>query len=527
MYQIVDVPAFLSALTILGTSAGSWGWIVPGLLVGLAFGAMPGMTITMAMAIVMPMSLHMEFLSGIVFLTSVYTGAGFGGSVPAILLNIPGTTASVATTFDGYPMAQRGLHNEALGYALFSSTLCGIFGYVLLLFVVKPMADIVLKVGPVEMFAVAVWGLLLLGSLGSTYVTRGLLAVAFGVLLGTVGMNTAGFVRGAMGIPELLDGISTVPAMLGLLAASQLLNMAGKDYIIQGESARKISLRRILSGCWGTFRYTGLMFRGSVIGIVIGALPGVGSSIANLLSYAEAKRSARDGGLSFGEGNPAGVIASESAVASGEGGSMATMLALGIPGGGATAILLAAFMMHNIVPGPAFIDQQKDMVYAIILNNIVQGVLLLFVGIAFIYAVSNVVRVRTRYMLPAILAVCCMGTYSIDGSAGGPITLFVFAVLGYVMVRFEYPVAATVVGLVLGRLLETEFLRTWQVSGGHPSYILERPGAIGILVCMVASLGLTAWGKRKAELAERRMAAELIAQAGQPADAAVGAATRP
>lgn len=496
MDLLIDVPAFLRALNILATSAGSWGWIVPGLVIGLIFGAMPGMSVTMAMAVCMPFSLHMDFLSGVVFLTSVYTGAGFGGSVPAILLKIPGTTSSVATTFDGYPMAQRGLHNEALGYALFASTLCGIFGYVVLLFVVKPMADIVLKVGPLEMFVIGIWGLLLLGSLGGTYVSRGLLAVAFGILLGTVGMNTAGFIRGTMGMPELLDGISTVPAMLGLLAASQLLGMAARDYVIRGKEMRRISLRRILDGCWGTFRYTGLMLRGSVIGIIIGALPGVGSSIANLLAYADAKRAAKDP-EEFGRGNPAGVVASESAVASGEGGSMATMLALGIPGGGATAILLAAFMMHNIVPGPSFIDQQKDMAYAIILNNIVQGIALLFVGIAFIYAASSVVRVRTRYMLPAVLAVCCLGTYSVDGSMAGPLTLFVFAIIGYLMVRFDYPVAAAVVGLVLGRLLETEFLRSMQVSGGDLSYVLERPAAIAIFALMVLSLAATAWSKRR------------------------------
>ena len=495
MFNLINGPAFFSALEILGSSAGSWGWIVPGLIVGLVFGSLPGTSITMAMALVLPLSMHMDFFSAVVFLTSVYTGAGFGGSVPAILMNIPGTTASVATTFDGYPMAQAGLHNEALGYALFSSTLCGIFGYVVLLFLVEPMANIVLKIGPVEMFAVAIWGLLLLGSLGGRYVSRGLFAVVFGVLIGTVGMNTAGFIRGTMGIPELLDGVSIVPAMLGLLAASQLLTLAKSEYILNSEGARTISLRRILDGCVGTFRYPGVMFRGSMIGIFIGAIPGVGSSIANLMSYAETKRNAKDGDT-FGQGNPAGVIASEAAVASGEGGSMATMLALGIPGGGATAILLAAFMMHNIVPGPSFIEQHKDMTYAIILNNIIQAIALLVVGVAFIYVVSNVVRVKTD-MLPAILVISVMGTYSVDGSISGPITLFLAAIVGYFMVKFEYPVAGAVVGLVLGRMLETEFLRSYQVSGHKFSYILERPAAIGIILVMVLSLGATAWSKRR------------------------------
>jgi putative tricarboxylic transport membrane protein len=518
---MIDYAAFGSALDIMSTSLASWGWIVPGLIVGLIFSAIPGVSITMAMAIVLPMSLYMDFFPAVVFLTSVYTGAGFGGSVPAILMNIPGSPSSLATTFDGYAMSRKGQHNEALGYALFASTLCGILGYVLLLVVVEPMADVVLRIGPVEMFAVAIWGMLLLGSLGSAYVTRGLLAATLGVLLGTVGMNTAGFVRGTMGLPNLLDGISPVPAMIGLLAAGQLLTLAGKDYIIDAEGARKVSLGRILAGCWGTFRYPGVLVRGSIIGIVIGAVPGVGSSVGNLIAYAETKRTSRDA-HTFGTGNPKGVIAAESAVASAEGGSMATMLALGIPGGGATAILLAAFMMHNIVAGPSFVENQRDMVYAIILNNIAQAVILLPVGIAFIYAASNVVRVRTRYILPAILVIATLGTYSIDGTITGPITLFIFAIIGFGLARFQYPVAATVVGLLLGRMLETEFLRSYQLSGGDPLYLLERPAAMGILAVMAFSLLMTAWSKRRqarAEAEEAEAARRLEEETAIPSDA--------
>jgi len=327
------------------------------------------------------------------------------------------------------------------------------------------------------------------------------------VLLGTVGMNTAGFIRGTMGMPHLLDGVSPVPAMIGLLASGQLLTLAGKDYILDAESARTVSLRRILSGCWKTFRYPGVLVRGSIIGIVIGAVPGVGSSIGNLIAYAETKRTAKDRDT-FGKGNPKGVIAAESAVASAEGGSMATMLALGIPGGGATAILLAAFMMHNIVAGPSFIQNQKDMVYAIILNNIVQAVALLAVGIAFIYAASNVVRVRTRYILPAILVIATLGTYAVEGSVSGPITLFIFSLIGFALVKYEYPVAAVVVGLLLGRMLETEFLRSYQLSGGDPLYVLERPGAMALIAVMLFSFGMTAWSKRRmARLEAKEIAA--------------------
>jgi putative tricarboxylic transport membrane protein len=505
---MMDFHAMMGGLELMAGSFASWGWIVPGLVVGLVFSAIPGVSISMAMAIVLPLSLYMDFFPSVVFLTSVYTGAGFGGSVPAILMNIPGSPTSYATTFDGYAMAKKGQHNEALGYALFASTLCGIAGYLLLLVVVEPLANIVLKIGPFEMFAVAVWGMLLLGSLGTKYATRGFLAASIGVLLGGIGMNTAGFVRATFGFPELLNGIAPVPAMIGLLASGQLLSLASKDYILDAESAREVSVKKILAGCWGTFKYPGVLLRGSIIGIIIGAVPGVGSSVGNLIAYAETKRTAKDS-ASFGKGNPKGVVAAESAVASAEGGSMATMLALGIPGGGATAILLAAFLMHNIVPGPAFIQNQKEMVYAIIFNNIVQAILLLVVGIAFIYVACNVVKIRTRYVLPAILVIAVMGTYAVEGSISGPITLFVFSIIGFALVKFQYPVAAVVVGILLGRMLETELLRSNQLSGGDFLYILNRPAALVIVAIMVFSLGMTFIGKKRQARAEKAEAAAL------------------
>lgn len=502
---MLDFPAMLGGIHLMVGSVASWGWIVPGLIVGLVFAAIPGITIAMAMAIVLPMTLYMDFFPSVVFLTSVYTGAGFGGSVPAILMNIPGTPTSYATTFDGYAMAQKGQHNEALGYALFASTLCGIAGYLVLLVVVEPLANIVLKIGPFEMFMVAVWGMTLLGSLGSKYASRGMLAAVLGLLIGTLGMNTAGYIRGTFGSPELLNGIAPVPAMIGLLASSQLLNLATKDYILQADSAREVSLKRILAGCLGVFKFPAVLIRGSIIGIIIGAVPGVGSSIGNLIAYSEAKRTSKDRDT-FGKGNPKGVVAAEAAVASSEGGSMATMLALGIPGGGATAILLAAFLMHNIVPGPSFIQNQKEMVYAIIMNNIIQCVLLLFAGIAFIYAACNVVKLRTRYVLPAILMIAVLGTYAVEGSMSGPATLFFFSILGFGLVRFNYPVAAVVVGILLGRMLETELLRANQVSGGDVLFILHRPMALTIAALMIFSLGMTMIGKRRQARADAKAA---------------------
>jgi len=493
---MIDLSALSSALTILTSGFAAWVWVIPGLAIGLVFGALPGISITMAMALFLPMTLYLDFLSAIIFLTSIFTGAGFGGSVPAILMNIPGTSSAVATTFDGYPMARKGLHNEALGAALGASVVGALISYIVLFFLIVPLSNIVIRMGPLEMLGIAVWGLLMLGSLTGVSLLRGMIAGCFGVLLGTIGMNTVGYLRGTMGIPELLDGVPTVPALMGLLAASALFGLVNSNFIIESTSGRKLSAPRMLVGFFSVLKHKVVQLRGSAIGIVIGATPGVGSSVSNLLSYAEAKRNSQDPS-SFGQGNIEGVIAAESANSSSEGGSMATMLALGIPGGGATAVLLAAFAMHNVVGGPNFIDNSKDIVYVIILSNIGQCLLLFPVGFLFIYITSSLVKVPLRFLIPVVLVAASFGAYAINGSPAGPVTLCVFAVIGWVLARYKYPPAAVVVGMLLGGLLESEALKTMQLSDGHLGYILERPGAIAIFILIIVSMWLAARGKRK------------------------------
>jgi putative tricarboxylic transport membrane protein len=236
-----------------------------------------------------------------------------------------------------------------------------------------------------------------------------------------------------------------------------------------------------------------------MIGILIGAAPGVGSSVSNLLSYAEAKRKSKDPD-SFGTGNVEGVIAAESANNSGEGGSMATMLALGIPGGGATAVLLAAFAMHNVVVGPTFIDTRMDMVYAIIVNNIAQCIILIPVGFGFIYLASSIVRVPLSYLIPVIFVLATFGSFAIDGTMAGPVTLAIFSVIGWVLARYKYPAPAAVIGLLLGSMMEDEALKTYQLSNGNPWYFLDRPGAMILMALIILSVGASLWAKHKHKL---------------------------
>ena len=484
---MLDLPAISDAITLLTSSWAPWLVILPGLLIGLVFAAVPGLSISIAMAIFLPLTIYLDFLPALLFLSAIFTGGTFGSAIPAILMNIPGAAAAVGTTFDGFPMAQQGRHNEALGIALAASCIGAGLGYVILLLMVEPISGFVLKLGPTEMFVVAVWGITLIAALRGRHMARGLLAVIFGLLLGTVGMSPRGSVRGTFNSLYLLDGIPVIPAMIGMFAAAELFTLMRAGYLVEQAEQRRLDFRGILRGCRQTLRYPGVVLQGTLIGTLIGAVPGVGAAVANLLSYSEARRRAPDS-ATFGKGNPKGVVAAESANSSSEAGSMATLLALGIPGGGATAVMLGAFAMHNITGGPRFISDQKDIVYAIIFSNFAQVGILVFIGLGFIFVSSSIVKVPVRLLVPSVLALAVLGAFALTGNLAGPVTLAVFAVLGWFMRRYDYPVAATVIGLLLGRMAEGELLRSYQISGGQLDYLAGRPITLVLALLLLLSL---------------------------------------
>ena len=484
---MIDQAAFLAAVDLLSRNWQPWIVVPPGLLIGLVFGAIPGLSVPVAMAVFLPITAYMDFLPAILFLTAIFTAGSFGGSIPAILINIPGTAAAVATSFDGYPMAQQGRHSQALGLALAASTIGTAIGYVILFLFVSPIAETVLLLGPFEMFVIALWGLTLIAALNQGSFAKGLLAGILGILIGLIGFSARGDIRGTMGSMMLLDGVATTPALIGLFAASELFRLIRSDYLVADEGNRTISFRMILDGVAAAFRYPVVWVRGGLLGVIIGAIPGVGSSVANLVSYAETRRRAQDSS-GFGRGDPRGVVASESANSSSEGGSMATLLALGIPGGGATAVMLSAFAMHNVTGGPRFISENMDTIYAIILGNFAQVFMLMVVALGFVFVASAVVRVPVRYLVPTVIVLAVYGSYSLIGNMSGPLTVLVFAILGWFLRRHGYPVAAVVIGLLLGSIAEGELLRSYQMSGGDPAFILTRPIAMVLATLLVASL---------------------------------------
>lgn len=486
---MIDFVALASAFDILLGSWQPWLVVIPGLIIGLIFGSIPGLSIPVAMAVFLPLTVYMDFLPAVLFLTAIFTGGGFGSGIPAILMNIPGTASAVGTAFDGYPMSQQGKHSLALGIALTSSTVGCAVGYIILMLFVNSMAEAVLKLGPTEMFLVAAWGLTLIAALGSDDFSKGLIAGLMGVLISAIGMSGTGEIRGTMGMIYLLDGVPAVPALIGLFAASELFRLIGQNYIVSDEEKRKISFKQILEGVRATFRYPGIVIRGSFIGVLVGAIPGVGASVANLISYSATKRRSAHPER-FGKGEPAGVVAAEAANSSSEGGSMATLLALGLPGGAATAVMLSAFEMHNITGGSRFMSENLDIVYSIILGNFAQVILLFIIGLGFVFVASSVVRVPLNYLIPTVFVLAIFGSFSLTGNMVGPITVFVFSLIGWLMRRYDYPVAAMVIGLLLGKMAEGELIRSYQISGGQVSFLLQRPIALVILALLVLSIVL-------------------------------------
>ena len=483
----MNINDVIGGFSLLFSDMSVWLIVIPGILIGLIFGAIPGLQISMAMAIFLPLTLYMDFMQAMLFLTAIFTGGSFGGSIPAILMNIPGTSSSIATTFDGYPMSVRGEHNTALGIGLGASCIGVILGYSLLFFLIGPISEMVLKLGPAEMAAVILWGITLIASLSGANLNKGIISGLIGLLIGTVGYSEVGVARGTMGSVYLLDGIPAIPAMMGMFAASELFKLVNSHYLVEDKSLRKVSVRKIFAGFLHAFHYPVALIRGSFIGIFVGSVPGVGSSVASLLSYIQAKRKAKNP-ETFGKGNPAGIVAAEAANSTSEAGSMATLLALGIPGGGATAVMLAAFAMHNITGGPQFIREQTDVVYAIIFANFGQAFLLIILGLIFIPLLANIVKVPMNYLVPSVLAVAVFGAFGLTGDLTGPITVMVFAIIGWLFKRFDYSVPAAVIGILLGGMAEESLIFSYQISGGMWSYVLERPVTIFILIMLVVSL---------------------------------------
>jgi putative tricarboxylic transport membrane protein len=468
-------------------------YMVSGVTLGVVVGALPGLTGSLGLALMLPFTYTMDPLSALVFLLAIYSGGLFGGGITSILINTPGSTANIATLMDGYPMTQKGQADRALGIGLSSSVLGGIIGCIFLAFVMRPLAVVSLKFGPAEMFMVAVFGLTVIGSL-SKNITKSLFAGLLGILLGTIGMSNIGTIRGSFGSMFLLDGIPLIPALIGFLALPEMLKLAGKEFVMG--DVRKTSARGIIAGFRDTLAHPITAIRSAIIGVVVGVMPAAGATVASILSYNQAKQWS-DEPERYGTGIPEGIIAGETANNASQGGAMATMLVLGIPASANTAMLIGALILQGWVPGPSLFREHADIVFASISSLFLNQFVMLGVGIVICTFASKIITLPTKYLVPCLLVFTMLGAFSSRSAVFDVGMMFTFGVLGWLMQMSNFPTMPVVLGIILGPIADKELLRIVQIYSGNYGELLTKPIAVILLVLSLISISLPAILERR------------------------------
>ena len=460
-------------------------YMFSGVFFGLILGALPGLTGTLGIALMLPFTYSMSPLTALVFLLSIYSGGLFGGAITAIMINTPGSPANIATMLDGYPMMKKGMASEALGLALTSSVIGGIIGCIFLLLITEPLATLSLKFGPAEMFMVAIFGLSVVGSLGNDPL-KGIFSGLFGILLGTIGMNANGIERGTFGVLYLLDGIPLIPCLIGFLSLPEILSLISQQYVVSGKISNP-SLLKILSAWKEIMKRPVQVISTSVLGVIVGIMPAAGATVASLLSYNQSKQLSKRRNL-FGPGIPEGIIASDTANNASEGGAMSTMLVLGIPGSASTAMLLGALMLQGWVPGPSLFIDHRDIIYASISSLFLQQFVMYIVGLLLCLCAAYVLKVPVRYLIPCVLMFMVLGAFANRNAFFDAGLMLVFGVLGYIMKANDFPVMPTVLGIILGPIADRELLRTVQMYSGNYFAAFQKPIVLVLLFISIASI---------------------------------------
>ena len=450
--------------------------IVIGVIIGIMVGAMPGLSPSTGVALLVPFSYTMSPSLAVILLVSIYISANYGGSITAVLINTPGTPAAAATAIDGYPMTLKGEAGKALGMSLIASTVGGIFGVIILIVFAVPLARLAIGFHPADYFALAIFGLTTVGSLGGGNVSKAMVAVFFGLMINTVGLDPiSGVSRFTFGIDALYDGFSLIPALIGLFALSVVFTAFEKGEFGPITVGTVTGNFPTLLESWKT-RYT--IVRSSVLGTIIGIFPGAGATIASFISYNIAQRISKEP-ETFGKGAMDGVAASEAANSSSVGGALIPLLALGIPGSATDAVLIGALQLHDITPGPLLFETNPEIVYGIFASLIIANAMMLLMGIFGIRFFAKIVEVPASILHPMILAIALIGSFAVRSSFFDVGACFAFGVVGWIFKRYDCPVAPVVLGIVLGSLLEENFRRA--VMMGGPMVFLTQPLATTML----------------------------------------------
>ena len=446
--------------------------LVVGVAVGVVAGAIPGMSATMAVALTLPFTFAMQPVTGILLLLGVYKGGIFGGSIPAILIKTPGTPASSATVMDGYPMAERGEAGRALTMALYASCTADLISNVALILFAGWLASFALSFGPPEFFTLILFSLTIIASVSGDKLLTGILSAILGLLLATVGLDLVyGTNRFTFNDPNLMGGLNFIAVLIGLFAIPEILAMVWDPHAHEG-GVRKLGRNKVSFAeyrrCFRT------ILRGSFIGVILGSIPGIGAAPAAFLSYSEARRKSRNQ-KNFGKGEIEGVAASEAGNNGVAGATLIPLLALGVPGDVITAIIIGAFMIHGLQPGPMMFVMNVDIIYGLFLGLIISSIALFFIGGAAIRIFKYVADIPRGVLFPLVLVLCVYGGYAVNNSIFDVGVMFAVGWLGFVMLRYDMPPAPFLIAFILGPLLEDNFRQSMLMSGGSPDILARGP----------------------------------------------------
>lgn len=472
-------------------------FLIGGSFCGIIGGALPGISPSMTIALLLPMSLYLPPSYAIMMLIGAYQGAMYGGSISAILINTPGTASAAATAFDGYQMANKGKAGKALGMALTASCSGGLISSIILICLAKSLANLSIQFGPAEYFGIMVLALTLIAGVCGDNLLKGLVAATLGLLAASVGQDpVVGTERLTFGIFELFDGFTLLSVFIGIFAMSELMMQlrSGNTILNKPTTLLNVSSDRLTFSEYWNQKWNILI--SGIIGTFIGVLPGVGGSTASFLAYAEAKRRSKYP-EQFGTGIIDGVAAAESANNGVCGGALVPMLALGIPGDVVTAILVGAFIAHGLKPGPLLFTQHINDVYMIYVSLILSCIAVLFLGTIFLPLFVRIVKIRKSILFPCVFILCIVGTYSVRSNLFDCFMMLGFGLLGYILRCYKFQLAPFIIAFVLGPEAELNFRLALRISGNNYMTFIQKPICAGLLALTLISFYYFAYRSRK------------------------------
>lgn len=456
-----------------------------GVLIGIIFGALPGLTATMTIAVFIPFTFGLSPAIAFAFLLGLYSGSVYGGSISAILINIPGTPSAIATSLDGYPLSQMGRAGEAIGISTISSTLGGFFSVIVLMFAAPAIASVALKFSAEEYVGITLIGLSIIAIISPGSTVKGLIGGVIGLIIGIVGMDPiTGYPRFIMGRAELLEGIDSIPVMIGMYGLSEMLvQISSSEYKV----TVKQKLSKLVPPIKDIKQIFGTVVRSSFIGVLIGALPAAGGSIAALVAYGQEKRFGKRKEL-LGTGIIEGVAAPEAANNASTGGALIPMLTLGIPGDAMTAVLMGGLIIQGLRPGPLLFQQQMPFVSSIFISLLLSVVFMCILGLLGAPVFAKLISFPKKFLIPAILVFGLVGSYAISNSIFDIWVLIISGIVGFLFRKIGLPIAPIILGMILGPLFESNFRRALMLSGGNWATFVQRPISLAFLIIVVVIL---------------------------------------